>query len=145
METLKESPKKGKSWLWIVAVVVVVIIVLIAYKGCGSEDEQSDESAATTTTVDESTVAADTTAVADTVAAEPVETSEPTPEPEPAPVVEQPSQHATQTSQSDIDDMAWRVIRGEFGNVPVRRDKLGADYQRIQDRVNELYRQGLVH
>ena len=140
----KESPKKGTSWLWIAAVIVVLIIILVAYKACSSDESENDESATTTAVVEETAVA-DSTAVADTVEAEPAVAPEPEPvaEPEPEPVKAQPARSSA--SNSDIDDMAWRVIRGEFGNVPVRRDQLGSDYQRIQDRVNELYRQGLVH
>ena len=41
--------------------------------------------------------------------------------------------------QAWIDNMARRVIRGDFGNGQARRNALGADYQMIQDRVNQHY------
>ena len=44
----------------------------------------------------------------------------------------------------DVEENARRVIRGEFGNGQVRKDKLGAAYSEIQGKVNEMYRQGLV-
>lgn len=45
----------------------------------------------------------------------------------------------------DVEENARRVIRGDFGNGQERRDKLGSLYSEIQDKVNEMYRQGLVH
>lgn len=39
-----------------------------------------------------------------------------------------------------LDEQAQQVIRGVYGNNPERRQKLGADYQAIQKRVNELMR-----
>lgn len=45
----------------------------------------------------------------------------------------------------DVEENALRVIRGDFGNGQERRDKLGSSYSEIQGRVNEMYRQGLVH
>ena len=38
----------------------------------------------------------------------------------------------------DIDDLARRVIRGEFGNEQERRDRLGANYEAVQARVNQM-------
>lgn len=49
------------------------------------------------------------------------------------------------SSTEYIEQMAWSVIRGSYDNNPIRRQKLGKDYQVIQDKVNELYRKGLVH
>jgi hypothetical protein len=48
-------------------------------------------------------------------------------------------------STENVEQMAWSVIRGNYDNKPIRRQKLGEDYQVIQDKVNELYRKGLVH
>lgn len=44
----------------------------------------------------------------------------------------------------DVDELARNVIRGDYGNGQVRKDRLGAEYQTIQDKVNEMYRNGLV-
>lgn len=38
----------------------------------------------------------------------------------------------------DIDALAWAVIRGDYGNGVERRRRLGANYDRVQARVNEL-------
>lgn len=50
---------------------------------------------------------------------------------------------ASTTAQSkpasvNIDDLARRVIAGEFGSGEARRKALGANYQKVQDRVNQM-------
>lgn len=47
-------------------------------------------------------------------------------------------------SSNTLDEKAKSVIRGNFGNGQERKDKLGAEYNAIQARVNEMYRNGLV-
>lgn len=42
------------------------------------------------------------------------------------------------TNGSDTDSIALEVIRGRYGDGQDRKDALGDDFQRIQDRVNEL-------
>lgn len=42
------------------------------------------------------------------------------------------------SSGVDIDDLARRVINGEFGNGDARKAALGANYDAVQARVNEL-------
>lgn len=39
---------------------------------------------------------------------------------------------------SNIDDLAIRTIRGEFGNGIERKKKLGSNYLKVQKRVNEM-------
>lgn len=57
-----------------------------------------------------------------------------------------PSSSSTSAPASgDVEENARRVIRGDFGNGLERRDKLGTSYSEIQGKVNEMYRQGLVH
>ena len=48
---------------------------------------------------------------------------------------------ATQMSKADMDRIereALEVIHGDYGNNPGRAQKLGADYQLVQARVNQL-------
>lgn len=49
-----------------------------------------------------------------------------------------------QNVKGDLEQEALSVIRGNYGNNPVRRRKLGERYQEIQDRVNQMYREGKV-
>lgn len=56
-----------------------------------------------------------------------------------------PSSSTSVPISGDVEENARRVIRGDFGNGQERRDKLGSSYSEIQGKVNEMYRQGLVH
>lgn len=61
--------------------------------------------------------------------------------------VDNDSGNASSTSttiQGTVEELALQVIRGDYGNNPVRRKKLGDRYQEIQDRVNQMYREGKV-
>ena len=42
----------------------------------------------------------------------------------------------------NIDELAWAVIRGEYGNGQERKDKLGDLYEIVQNRVNQLKSEG---
>lgn len=60
-------------------------------------------------------------------------------------VPEQTQQKATESTSisNDVEAEAMKVIRGEYGIGQERKDKLGAKYQPIQNRVNELKREGV--
>jgi TP901 family phage tail tape measure protein len=49
-----------------------------------------------------------------------------------------PAPAAPAHDEAWVNDMARRVIRGEFGNGQARIDALGADYQTVQNRVNDM-------
>lgn len=49
------------------------------------------------------------------------------------------------SSIGSVEAKAKQVIRGIYGNGSVRKQKLGNDYAEIQGKVNEMYRNGLVH
>ena len=52
-----------------------------------------------------------------------------------------PAASSTQMSKADMDRIereALEVIHGDYGNNPGRAQKLGADYQLVQARVNQL-------
>lgn len=52
---------------------------------------------------------------------------------------EQPDESAYENfSDADIDALVQEVIHGNFGNGEVRKEALGENYQRVQDKVNEL-------
>ena len=58
----------------------------------------------------------------------------------------QPSTPAVQpaTLSGTLEEKAKDVIRGNYGNGEVRKQKLGDQYAEIQSKVNEMYRNGLV-
>ena len=72
-----------------------------------------------------------------------IEAAKPAPAPTPPPAPAPAAPAGPVKDQAWIDNMARRVIRGEFGNGQDRRNRLGADYQVIQDRVNAHYYRGL--
>lgn len=45
-------------------------------------------------------------------------------------------------SDSDIEKLALEGIRGKFGNGQERKENLGAHYQQVQNRINEIMRSG---
>lgn len=48
------------------------------------------------------------------------------------------------TLSGTLEEKAKDVIRGNYGNGAVRKQKLGDQYDEIQSKVNEMYRNGLV-
>jgi len=54
------------------------------------------------------------------------------------------SQSSSVAVQGSIEDKAKQVIRGDFGNGSDRKQALGAEYDAIQTKVNEMYRSGFV-
>ena len=58
----------------------------------------------------------------------------------------QPTQDVQEPSApvEEVKAAAISVIRGNYGNNPERRRKLGDRYQEIQSKVNEMYRNGEV-
>jgi len=47
---------------------------------------------------------------------------------------------SSSTTMGSIDEEAKNVIRGKYGNNPVRRQMLGNRYAEIQRKVNEIYK-----
>lgn len=58
---------------------------------------------------------------------------------------QQQESNAESSSIDSVEAKAKQVIRGIYGNGSVRKHKLGNDYAEIQGKVNEMYRNGLVH
>lgn len=48
------------------------------------------------------------------------------------------------TCNGSLEQKAIAVIRGTYGNGLERKQKLGDEYTVIQNKVNEMYRDGLV-
>ena len=48
------------------------------------------------------------------------------------------------TLSGTLEEKAKDVIRGNYGSGAVRKQKLGDQYDEIQSKVNEMYRNGLV-
>ena len=42
------------------------------------------------------------------------------------------------SGEKNIENLAYRVIKGEFGNGKERMEKLGENYEKVQKKVNEI-------
>lgn len=144
------EPEKKNKW-WIIAAVVVVVAVIVAIiciKSCKTEEaSQQDEQLTPIAEVTDTVVV-----VEEALVPESPDTlwEGTTPQVENEPVVTQRETNVAATPapqtlpvSSDIETEAMKVIRGDYGNNPERQSLLGSKYQPIQDRVNELKRQGV--
>lgn len=107
--------------------------------------ENTDKSPANTTSSANHTKANDNQVAEQPTKQNPATIAEPA---QSKPAVTQNTKPSSSTSvpvSGDVEENARRVIRGDFGNGQERRDKLGSSYSEIQGKVNEMYRQGLVH
>lgn len=154
-EPQPEEKKGNKALIWIAAIIVVALLAWWLWPSSSSSDvvdeptEQVEESAdvaadsvPTETTVPEeqsesavseeeaSSTSAETNPATSAPAAESATTSVT------APV------YATANVSNDIESEARKVIRGDYGVGKERKDRLGSQYQVIQQRVNELKREG---
>ena len=51
---------------------------------------------------------------------------------------------AVSVPEGTLEQKAKQVIRGNFGNGAERKRALGSEYNAIQSKVNEMYRNGEV-
>lgn len=154
-----EAPK-SKTWLWILlGVIILGIIAYLLFFGTGKKNSSSVNEDGTEVVEEVATNETDTVAAAPAEEAVGPETTELAPETSEAPSQEA-APNATVSSQqkntatsasttqtvgvsSDIEAEAMKVIRGDYGIGQERKDRLGDKYQPIQNRVNELKREGV--
>jgi len=144
----KPQPSKSKWWLWLLLLTAVAVGAIFFLKGYSSRSDRPETQSNTEDTI------APETAETEPVDTEPAETEtapapevNPDAEPQNSQPIATPDTESTPIStplQGTIEEKAWRVIRGDFGNGLDRKQKLGSEYQTIQRRVNEMYRDGTV-
>ncbi|MCX4294645.1 MAG: hypothetical protein OSJ56_11400 [Prevotella sp.] len=151
---------KSNRWIWwVVGVIILCIIGYFLFSKSGKEQPAQPETevieeVSAIECVDEATDQPEV--VQDEANAEEAfkasQTEQPAEDPKAgaqAPVTnvvpEQTQQKATESTSisNDVEAEAMKVIRGEYGIGQERKDKLGAKYQPIQNRVNELKREGV--
>ena len=151
---------KSNRWIWwVVGVIILCIIGYFLFSKSGKEQTAQPETevieeVSAIEGVDEATDQPEV--VQDEANAEEAfkasQTEQPAEDPKAgaqAPVTnvvpEQTQQKATESTSisNDVEAEAMKVIRGEYGIGQERKDKLGAKYQPIQNRVNELKREGV--
>ena len=152
------QPEKSKWWLWLLLLVVVAVVVVLGVKKCSSNGDENTgiepaivtEQPATTQTeeiqgmdtegitieIDERTVSEETVT--------PATVEEVPPPTETERVSASVSKPAITLPQGTLDEKAKQVIRGNFGSGVERKQALGNEYDAIQQRVNEMYREGKV-
>lgn len=154
-----ENTKSNKWIWWVVGVIILCIIGYFLFSKSGKEQPAQPETevveeVSAIEDVDEATDQPEV--VQDEANAEEAskasQTEQPAEDPKAgaqAPVTnvvpEQTQQKATESTSisNDVEAEAMKVIRGEYGIGQERKDKLGAKYQPIQNRVNELKREGV--
>jgi cytoskeletal protein RodZ len=164
-------PKKNRLWIWLLLLAVAVVTVFCV-KNCSSNSSENTEiesaadittgQPATTSTEEIQSTDAESTTVGtdETMASEetvtPVNAEEvTTPQAETKPASTPASEPATEPTtsnvpvatlpQGNLEEKAKRVIRGDFGNGTERKQNLGSEYSAIQQKVNEMYREGKVN
>jgi len=166
------KPPQSKWWIWVLSLAIIVVAVVffvtkLTSKGGDTEVKyaistveqpvtttaEEQPAGETATPVSESATAPDPSSQPSTEAA-PAPSGEtptdapPTPSGQPAPVPSnQPAASATSASappQGTVEEKALQVIRGDFGNGVERKQLLGNEYPAIQQRVNQMYRDGTV-
>lgn len=53
------------------------------------------------------------------------------------------SSEKVELTENDIEKLANEVIKGNFGNGKTRKELLGTDYQKVQDRVNKILKSSI--
>lgn len=151
-EDFKKTRKPSKNWKKIAGSALAVAVL----GGAGIAGYHQLNNSGTEAAPDTIAIVSDTVKPIDSIETIPVEDGNAVVEDKAASKVkEQPveqtvdnvSGNASSTSttiQGTVEELALQVIRGDYGNNPVRRKKLGDRYQEIQDRVNQMYREGKV-
>lgn len=135
----------------ILVIVVLAILVFFVYKGCSSgssemdktpvveqSDSTSKEKTDSVTEKNESTQASDAsdpnTDVSNSNVSKDAQTTS-----------KASSQSANSSSEKTVDEKAKEVWDGVYGNGTERKNRLGSEYNAVQKRVNEMYRNGYRH
>lgn len=167
-EPINNTGGGNKRNLWIfLGIVVLAAILLFVFVGKGKESSvQTNVAQNPVTAKADSIQATKTEEAAEKVDSTNVEKTDNTLKEEPAKATtEMPSSETnskqgskpdvvkeekkTQTSSvqsinGSLEQKAIAVIRGTYGNGLERKQKLGDEYTVIQNKVNEMYREGLV-
>ncbi len=149
---MPQTPNSNK-WIWIVlGVVAVGVIFYFIFSNSGDtsvtrpvqEIESIDETIIPTDSVSDKGYAQDEAnpPAEGTVVAEPESSSVETPATTPE-VATTTTPSANIPALDNVEAEALKVIQGDYGVGQERKNKLGTQYQAVQNRVNELKREGV--
>lgn len=154
------TPKKSKGWIWWAVAAAVVVVAggvwyFAARDNGGSQqtgeppvavataDSVKDDTSAEGAAMQESGEAEPNSIPQTGNAWQPAEAEPAAPaNDKPTTAADKQPAAATATPTGDIEDTAMSVIRGNYGNGNTRKQNLGDKYQTIQNRVNQLKREG---
>lgn len=144
------NSKSRKIWLWFALVVVAALLAYLLWPTANDvaedqavENVMQPEDETTDSVTDEATATPDADAQSEGAAgieSEPTSTELPATTSEAAPKTNS-SNNAT--ALDNIEAEALKVIQGDYGVGQERKNKLGTQYQAVQNRVNELKREGV--
>jgi hypothetical protein len=144
-EPMRHSNKN--KWLWVVAAIILVGIIIICVKGCNSNKptiSDTSDGDSIPSIVDTIGITNEPIEQNDTVSTAVESDNLPNEGDAVSPSDVNAGQQASVSNVSDdLEAEAIKVIRGEYGIGQERKDKLGSKYQPIQNRVNELKREGV--
>ncbi len=156
-----DSPKSKNLIWWIVAIIVLCLIVFWIFPKSGKNAEQETVTEIIEENTNGQVTAAQSDSATENMAVEngtEDETAVPTEDAyansdsdvqgQPTASSDEPNITVTASSvdpnvSDDVEAEAMKVIRGDYGVGQERKDRLGAKYQTIQNRVNELKREGV--
>lgn len=144
------NSKSRKIWLWFALVVVAALLAYLLWPTANDvaedqavENVMQPEDETTDSVTDEATATPDADAQSEGAAgieSEPTSTELPATTSEAAPKTNS-SNNAT--ALDNVEAEALKVIQGDYGVGQERKNKLGTQYQAVQNRVNELKREGV--
>jgi hypothetical protein len=151
-----QSRKNKSKWWWIGLLLLLMILVLFMVKNRSAKDDNVTENSEIEQVVPEQSSATkdpvaevppvtepaeDEAQEQTTIPAESIAPQKAKSEESKTPATK-PSQSTSQqkTVEGDLDELAQKVIRGNYGNGLERKEKLGDKYAEIQRRVNDIYR-----
>lgn len=143
-DTPDSTKPKVKRWLLLVGVIATLVVAFLFLKPGNSDNSVSDEKVE---------LVSNSESLKDETEGVKGNNAESQPN---SSLTEKPQADISISKQEDIkavsnhsveyvEKKALSVIRGIYGNGEERKNKLGTEYQMIQDKVNEMYRKGLVH
>lgn len=139
------SSKKKKAWYkkpWIIGSIVLACAVAVGCVCVYVGKNESQTSTGLQLEVTHKSLVEDSTLQIDSLSPNPVDLVGETDEVKKEVIPVQPKLESNPISNSEIESEALKVIRGDYGNVPERRAKLGSRFQSVQNRVNKLKREG---
>lgn len=151
-----EGANNKGSKKWLIGALVIVALCVLGWWLFSNDNSTNETTPAvselpkdTSPSEDDETAASDSTYAGITASAletnsSDVDKTSDVAVPGDMPTNAEPVQKSSQTSMpatsvsEDTETEAMKVIRGEYGNNPERKNRLGARYEEIQSRVNQL-------